>query len=247
MGDEELLSRVRDLRTRGSSPQQIARALGVRPARVAPLIRAIAREQASAAPQPAVVGCWVSPGWSVGLTLEEGHDWPDRPGYGSEASGLAAVLVAREGRRDRGTVSVCGYLVDTYCLGVKDALGPQSMDQAELRQFVERYFDVFDGGPVAAPIDLARQLVWGAVEYARGLGFEPADDFDPTRDHLGPLEGPAVIRFGRHGKPFYMEGPYDDADRIMRVLNEKVGGDDFHFATTQALDDVARLMSRSSA
>jgi hypothetical protein len=232
MDHEELLPRVRALRSRGSSPKQIARALGVRPAQVTPLIRAIAREQASAAP---------------GLAVDDAHGWPDRPECGMEASGLAAVLVAREGRRGRGKVSVCGYLVDTYCLGVKDALGPRAMDEAGLRRFVQRYFDGFDGEPVEAPIDLARHLVWGAVEYARGLGFEPARDFEPTRDHLGPLDGPAAIGFGRHGKPFYMERPYDDADRIMRVLHERVGRDNFHFVTTLPGEAVGRQMSRSSA
>jgi hypothetical protein len=229
MGDEELLDRVRALRSRGPSPKQIARALGVRPARVAPLVRAVARAQAAAAPEPGLVGCWVSPGWSVGLTLENGHDWPDRPGRRADASGLVGVMVAREHRRDRGNVRLCGYLVDTYCLGVKDALGPRTMERAELRRFAARFFDAFGGEPLDAPIDQARELVWGSIEYARALGFEPHRDFWPAADHLGPREGPGTIGFGRYGKPFYVSGPYDDADRIMRTLGERLGRDDYDF------------------
>jgi len=124
-----------------------------------------------------VVGCWVSAGWSSGLAVAEGQDWRDCEGPGSDRSGLAGVVVARERRRHGATVSVCGYLVDTYCLGVKDALGPRVMDRHELRRFVGYFFEPFDGGPLDAPIELARNLVWGAVEYARGLGFEPAPGF----------------------------------------------------------------------
>jgi hypothetical protein len=49
--------------------------------------------------------------------------------------------------------------------------------------------------------------------------------------HLGPLTGASAIGFGREGRPFCVEGPYDDADRIMRTLQERVGVDGFHFLT----------------
>ena len=45
MTDETLLDRVRVLRDRGSSPKQIAKALGLRPAAVAPLVRQLAALQ----------------------------------------------------------------------------------------------------------------------------------------------------------------------------------------------------------
>lgn len=142
---------------------------------------------------------------------------------------MAGVLVAREQRRGGDRVSVCGWLVDTYCLGVKDALGPRRLDHHELRGFVTRYFEAFDGEPVEASIDLARELVWGALEYARELGFEPARDFAPTASHLGPPSGLSGISFGHNGKPLYVQGPYDDADRIMRTLARSASKDDFHF------------------
>lgn len=117
------MPRVRALRGEGCSPKEIARALGVRPAVVAPLVRMVAREQAESAPEPAVVGCWVSPGWGSGRTVEGHPEWGEgrarRKGAGS---GLVGVVVAREHRKG-GRASACGYLVDVYCLGVKNALG----------------------------------------------------------------------------------------------------------------------------
>lgn len=82
-----------------------------------------------------------------------------------------------------------------------------------------------------APIDLSRHLVWGAVEYARGLGFDPHPDLRPAAGHLGSLDEPCAIGFGRDGKPFYLQSPYDDANRILRTLDRTTGRDNYHFLT----------------
>ncbi len=227
MTDEELKLRVLALRAQGRSGKEIARALRVRPATVAALVRTIARREVVAAPEPAVVGCWVSPGWRAGLTVEGHPDWPDEEGADSGAAGLVAVLVAREHRY--GKVTVCGYLVDVYCLGVKDVVGPRAMHERELSGFVERYYEGYPSPPLAAPIDLARHLAWGAVEYARTLGFEPAHGFNATAAHLGPLTESSAIRFGRDGRPLYVQGPHDDAARILQTLEDSVGQGGFEF------------------
>ena len=75
--DDDLCGRVRELRAAGRFPKQITRALGVRPAIVAPLVRTIAQQEAAAEPQPAVVVCWISPGWSTGLNIDGHDDWSD--------------------------------------------------------------------------------------------------------------------------------------------------------------------------
>lgn len=148
----------------------------------------------------------------------------DAPGdLGRE--GLVTVLVAAE--RGGSKVSVCGYLVDVYCLGVKNALGPHGLDRRKLPEFVHQYFRTCDEPPLAAPADLARHLVLGAVTYARSLGFEPHPVFAAAAGHLEPWAGPSAITFGRHGKPFFMQGPYDDAAGIVKTLKRSVGRGNF--------------------
>ncbi|TVR19781.1 MAG: hypothetical protein EA387_12740 [Nitriliruptor sp.] len=230
MQDEQLLAGVRELRAAGASTNHIARVLGVPRGRIAPLVRELGREERPRAAEPPVLGCWVSAGWSAGLTVDAARSWPD--GQRSPTvpvSGLVGVLVARGPRSTGGEVSACGYLVDTYCLGVKDALPPRRMRERRLPDFVDRFFDGFGTAPVEAPIELARHLVWGAVEYARGLGFEPHPDLRLAAGHLGPLTEPCAIGFGRDGKPYYVQGLSDDPDRVLRTLHRTVGQDNYHF------------------
>lgn len=226
--DGELVRQVQLLRAEGCSPKQIARRLGLAPARVVPLVRAAAAQTATTAAEPGLVGCWVSPGWSAGLTILDRPRWTDRSGCDPTTSGLVGIVVAREGAARR--VVVCGYLVDTYCLGVKNVIGPRVMTRRELDRFVESFFSPFDGAPLPSPIDLARALIWGAIDYARGLGFEPAVDFDQTTGHLGPFDGPNPISFGRNGMPFYVQGPYDDIDAVVGTLNASTGTPNPHVA-----------------
>lgn len=140
------------------------------------------------------------------------------------------VAVARRGRPLR--VSVCGYLVDVYCLGVKNALGPETMNERDLHGFRDRFFSAFEatGQPVPAPLQLARHLVWGAVDYARGLGFEPHPDFAAAAGHLGqPWQDTSAITFGRDGVPFYVSGPHDNPNAVLRTLTGAVGAGGFDY------------------
>jgi hypothetical protein len=227
MDREELLRQVRALRAKGSTPKAIARALGVPPATVVPLVRAIAAQDHADTPDHELVECWVSPGWSDGLTVAGLPEWPDVDTPDAGASGLVGVLVARQERRSR--VSVCGWLVDVYCLGVKDTIGPRVVHTDRLADLTRSYFAAYQARPLAVPLDLARHLVFGAVEYARKLGFEPVPGFAATVGHLGPWTGPSPIGFGRDGKPLFVQGPRDNAARILTTLERSVGRDNFHF------------------
>jgi hypothetical protein len=221
MDKTELLEQVRRLRGEGMSPKEIARSLGVSPSRVAPMIRTVAAELRAAAGDAELVGCWISSGWSCGLSGDESRGWSDDPESNSGAGGLVLVLVARRHRWDK--VSVCSFLTDVYCLGVKNVIGPNIQDELGLRQFRDASYSAHIDGAQKAPIGLAQHLVFGAVEYARGLGFEPPADFGPAADHLGAWQGPSAITFGNNGKPFYISGPNDNPRAVIKTLERAVG------------------------
>ena len=212
MDDEELLQRVRQLRAKGASPKEISRALRVSPAKVAPLVRLVAAQNAEPQHQPDAVECWISPGWHDGLTFPPHPDWPVTASALDGGGGLVTVMVARPDQRTRSRV--CVYLVDTFCLGVKNVIGPEVVSNKTLDKLRYTAFAGYDEPGVSAPLELAQHLVFGAVEFARGLGFEPHRDFATVADHLGTWSGPCPIQFGYNGSPFYIQGPYDDVESI---------------------------------
>jgi hypothetical protein len=249
MEQDELLERVRALRARRYAPAEIARALGVSKADAARLVRVVAceRDRATAAGASATNGpvaasqarCWVSPGWRHGLRIEAHPEWPDGAGAPTEASesGVACVLLAVPDGGDR--MSVCGYLIDTWCLGVKNAIGPQRMGRRELEAFKRHYFGPWRSEGIPAPLELAQHLVLGAAEYARCLGFKPHGDFRRARRPLGSWEGPSAITFGCDGKPHYLNGPNEDPRRVFATLERTVGRGGFDY--TLSLGEVDGL------
>lgn len=237
----ELLVQVRELRARGLSPKQVARELGMKPAEVAPLLRQVAGVQRGPLvdrplPEPGerkVVDCWVSPGWSAGLGLDRSPpEWaasdPDgRVTGGTGSEGLVGLMVARADRSSR--VTVCGWLVDVYCLGVKNATGPTTMSSGALFDHSRLFFSAFATSPRTVPLELAQHLVHGAVAFAASFGFGPHPDFADTVPYLGTAPGSCPIRFGRDGIPFYVSGPHDNPREVVAALEASAGAGNYHY------------------
>ena len=88
------------------------------------------------------------------------------------------------------------------------------------------------GSALKSRLVLRRRPAGWAVDYARGLGFEPAAEFEQAAGHLGEWSGPSDIVFGYHDEPFFREGPFDNSARVMRTLEQSVRRDNFTFFVT---------------
>jgi len=144
--------------------------------------------------------------------------------------GMAWTILVRE--RDGGWCEVGAFLIDAWCLGVKDAYFDE-MPSDEMQAFLDDQL----------PADLreevepacVRALVEGAAAYAQSLGFLPHRDYRKARKVFGSLKSTDCTRtftFGRDGRPCFMAGPDDDEARINRVfavLTARVGTDGFDF------------------
>ncbi|MGB0091934.1 MAG: hypothetical protein WBP81_05315 [Solirubrobacteraceae bacterium] len=91
------------------------------------------------------------------------------PGADDGTGGLVSAVVARRWRRRR-SVGVCIYLIDAYCLGVKNAAGPDDIDDQALRRFIDHVFGGYHAPPEPVQIELVRDLVLGAPSTPVGLG-----------------------------------------------------------------------------
>ena len=146
-----------------------------------------------------------------------------------EEAGLTIVVVAR--RQRQGPILLGSYIVDYYCLGVKDAQFVANIPQEEFyRHALSVTLQHREYIPIST--DLAHELVWGAVEYAAQFGFRPHRDFERAKLVLDPPEAhPRLgrVEFGHEGKPFYIQGPHDDVDRILEQLQRTAGEGNFHY------------------
>lgn len=231
--DETQRAQIVALRSQGLPTKTIARRLGLRPAEAAAIVYELLAQQerdANPAILPAIHACYLSPGFTTGLGFPQAAEgWRAcDPGFGG-SEGLVQALWARTDRYDR--LTVCGALLDVYCLGVKNAFGPNKLQAHELRSFVSHYFSSYEAPPIEVPFELVQSLVFGAIDYAASLGFEPYADFALVRASLGPWNGPSPIEFGKNGRPFFMQGPDDDVYRIVQTLRRTVGDGGFDFVT----------------
>jgi hypothetical protein len=115
MPTQQLLDRVRELRDAGRTPKEIARALKMPPGAVAPIIRSLATAEGRTR-EDALIGCWISPGWSSSVQaadvcdLDVGHEPSATTGTGplawlSAQSSASSAIVSHP----RWAGSRCAY------------------------------------------------------------------------------------------------------------------------------------------
>ncbi|MFP4123027.1 hypothetical protein [Coleofasciculus sp.] len=119
---------ITELRDRNLTPKQIARKLGLRAAEVTTYIKEQAEEKtlarvASGELDP-VFECFVNAN-CADYYLHENPD-PIQETEDNIDRGLALVCITRKPKYDR--FIVCTYLLDVWCLGVKDTMGPRQLN-----------------------------------------------------------------------------------------------------------------------
>ena len=86
------------------------------------------------------------------------------------------------------------------------------------------------------PPSLAHHIIYGGIDYARGIGFVPHEDFALAQHILEPREAIAFdedVTFGLAGKPHYQSGPNDNVVRILNHLEKTLGADGFYFTSRE--------------
>lgn len=134
---------------------------------------------------------------------------------GWQEQGLAQILVIRHLLNRRFIAGV--YLVDIFCLGLKDSFIRLRLNDKDVNSLREKF-----GVPLEEiPYEDVRSIIFGAIDYAKGLGFDAKDDgtLDQCLEFVErgrPFE--KKFTFGQDGKPLYINGPKDDVSSIMKTL-----------------------------
>lgn len=145
--------------------------------------------------------------------------------------GIGHVLVSRKLPNQQ--VAFVNFLLDIYCLGVKNVIvdiAAKDRYEREMYGKLRREYELKRLSP-----ECARKLVEGAVDYAADLGLSPHRDYRKGRVIFGDVDATACSRefeYGQDGKPLFIAGPHDGparCQRIMETLTASCGPDGFHF------------------
>lgn len=231
--DSEQTQEILRLREKKLKPKEIARKMGLKVSEVSAFVKEQAEQAAIARAEsgelPPVFECLVNANCIPRLfPPEDAIDTQSEDDLENLSDpGMAIVTVTRSPGFNR--FLVCTYLVDYWCLGVKDASGPRKYNRSEYERITALYYDSFIGGSEKISLTQAQSLVWGSIEYAETLGFKPHHDFEKAKEHLGEWDGELKLEFGKDGKPFYTSGPYDNSASIINTLNKSVGEGNYEY------------------
>ena len=143
---------------------------------------------------------------------------------------LVSVWVSRRAP-DTEKAAVAFMLVDLGCLGVKSAQFKRFSTQADYNEFRAKAMSAQPMIP--ADFDLAAKILYTVVDYAAELGFKPDFVFNQAEillDGAHPEQCAIPVPVGGpEGKPFFVNGPYDDVDRVIATLRRTVGDGNFNY------------------
>ncbi len=151
-----------------------------------------------------IAECWIS------------SDWKE--------AGMCSIVVAR--RHTSGNMTFGIYLVDIFCLGLKNSNPLFNKPEYEYEDLLDKIFNTHMYGKTQIDYVLAHNIIYGAVAYAEDLGFKPEKDWALSQMILEEdTEDVALIEveFGKNGRPCFINGPFDNVNAVITKLNKSVG------------------------
>lgn len=141
--------------------------------------------------------------------------------------GLASIVVTR--KHKQGTYTVGMYMVDTFCLGVKDTLYKFCISESEYEYLTQG--GMFDTEEIS--YNEAHNIIFAAIEFAEEGGIQPHKDWALTRYILEEDDDNVPLidyEMGRNGKHFLVVHNQQELNKYMPTLKKNLGEEvDFLF------------------
>ncbi len=147
---------------------------------------------------------------------------------GWQERGLAQIFVAR--KMPSGNICLGIYLVDHFCLGLKDTAYQFNLT---LSEYEDLKGDFGRNNMGECSYDLVHNLIFDAIEFAAEYKFKAHKDFRISQYLLEDDETAEVemidIEMGKDGKPFLMTGPFDNPQQLINHLTAVAGPGGFDY------------------
>ena len=148
---------------------------------------------------------------------------------------MAQVTVTR--RKPNGHLVVGIFLVDIYCLGVKNTIVRHDVSEAELMESMRPQLERHPMEEIS--YEEAHNLIYGAIAYAEDAGIPRYKEFYPAAYVLeeDTEEIPLIeYEYGYEGKPYLVVGPEMREMRYLEILRKKLGDGNFNYTIPMPLD-----------
>jgi len=159
-------------------------------------------------------------------------DWED--------NGFAELIVTRN--HINGNLTLCFYLVDLLCLGVKETHFRFNITKADFQELLEKNRSE---NFIEISYTLAHNIIFAGIEFAEEYGFKPHKDFNSITRFMLEENTEGIeeldVECGRDGKPFYVSGLYDDERKIKKILTQlgkTAGAGNYNYFIDEADDPV---------
>jgi hypothetical protein len=140
--------------------------------------------------------------------------------------GIGYLVIARQEAEGRLIFGV--YLVDVYCLGVKNAFWHAGTN-GDFKDLIRKMEVTQTMSPIS-PACLVK-IVKGSVDFALSFGLRPHPDYRHAAmllEGIDPATCSQEYTFGRDGKPFYIQGPNESPEAVSAILG-RIHAADGHF------------------
>lgn len=147
-----------------------------------------------------------------------------------EETGISPVYVSRELTKDS-YVFIC-YLVDFWCLGLKDTIFKFGASKRDLSQVCSNCGDL-----LTISYQDARSMILGAMDFAKAIDIAPHSSWNgiPSSFIESHLTYEKKFSFGKEGMPFYVSGPDDyelyNVEEIISKVSKVQGHYVVHMST----------------
>ncbi len=143
-----------------------------------------------------------------------------------EEAGEGHVIISRV--HTGGRVSIGVYLLDIWCVGVKDSFYRLRLDEYEFEDLIESYaLDLRE-----CSYNEAHNWIYGAITFAEEAGIKPHSSFNTTQylleednDDIPLIE----YEYGKDGKHFLMVKNNLEANKYLPAMKKNLGEGNYEF------------------